>query len=177
MKKRIFIAITIPKNLQQKIWDWQQSLTYQLPVRWLALKNLHLTLIPPWYEDNLEKIFLALDALPKKYPPFKIKFSQVTFGPNRYQPRLIWATGETPQASLVLQKALGSLFPHLKSEKRPFRLHLTLARFRPEQFASFPIKNLNEIINWQTDVTSISLMQSHLSKTGADYEILKDIKL
>ncbi len=177
MKKRLFIAIIIPVNLQEKIGLWEQSLRFQLPVRWLALKNLHLTLIPPWYEEDLNKIYLTLDTLPRISFPVKITFSQVCFGPNAHQPRLIWAIGETPGTLTSLQKKLWSLLPHLSSEKRPLRMHLTLARFRPEQFDNFPIKNWQEKIDWQTNVTSVVLMQSHLSKTGADYEILKEYQL
>lgn len=55
MKHRLFIAITLSEELQKEIlaWEvlWQKRLDSR--IRWLAGKNLHLTLVPPWYEENV----------------------------------------------------------------------------------------------------------------------------
>lgn len=64
-----------------------------------------------------------------------------------------------------------------KEEMRPFRLHLTLARFKGETFFSFPIKKLDEAVQWQSPISSFLLMESHLMKTGADYDVLKEFLL
>lgn len=55
-------------------------------------------------------------------------------------------------------------------------MHLTLARFREEDFTNFPAKKLDEEVVWNETASSIVLMQSHLSRQGADYEILMEAK-
>lgn len=173
--KRVFVAIPISENTEREILKWAEDFQ-SLPVRWLKGKNLHVTLIPPWYEGNVEKIKNALQGTRRNIEPFDMLFQKVTFGPNPREPRLIWAEGERPRELLELkiniERALG-----VSPERRPWRTHLTLARFRPEQFRSFPMKNLNERVRWKETVTSFVLMESHLEKTGAEYEVLSRFEL
>lgn len=179
-KKRLFIAIPISANLQKEILRFQKQFP-RLNVRWLYGKNLHITLIPPWYEENVENLKTTLKKIKEsknKIGSIKLLFEKVAFGPDPRAPRLIWAEGETPQSLIVLKHELDQILLKekiiQKIENRPFRLHMTLARFRPENFHKFPIKKLNEKISWEEDVTSIVLMESHLSPRGADYEILDE---
>lgn len=174
-KKRLFVAIPISENLKKEIINFQRKFS-KLNVRWLYGKNLHITLIPPWYEENVENIKTALKKIKEsknKIVSIKLLFEKVAFGPDPRAPRLIWAEGQTPQSIIILKKELEQIL--LKEpENRPFRLHMTLARFRQEDFPKFPIKELNEKISWEEDVASIVLMESHLSPRGADYEILDE---
>jgi 2'-5' RNA ligase len=100
----------------------------------------------------------------------------VSFGPTPKKPRLIWAEGQASREILDLRlkiyEALGR-----KSEGRPFKLHLTLARFRPADFAAFPLKVLNEKVPWRERFGSFVLMRSRLSPQGADYEAVEEFKL
>ncbi|MFC1595071.1 RNA 2',3'-cyclic phosphodiesterase [Patescibacteria group bacterium] len=170
--KRIFIAISISEGLQNKILEWGKSYE-NLPVRWLKGKNLHITLIPPWYceEEKIQDIEKIIDEVLKKISSFEIVFRKISYGPNLRQPRLIWIEAEPQKIAsnlkTELEKSLGK-----KAEHRPWLVHMTLARFRPETFSSFPIKKLDEIINWEEKVESAVIMESMLSPTGADYKIL-----
>ncbi len=175
--KRIFVAISISEELQNQAFDFRRS-HQNIPVRWLSGKNLHITLIPPWYTDDInsvKEVLHEINEIKGEAAAFELRFQKISFGPSFREPRLIWAEGETPQEipSLIhnLQKILNQ-----KDENRPFRLHLTLARFHTEDFMSFPTKELNEKIDWREKVSSIVLMESHLSPKGADYEVLEEIK-
>lgn len=173
--KRIFIAITISEKLQQEVLEWEKK--YQkLPVRWLQGKNLHITLVPPWYESDIEKIKEKLAPIRERCGSFEIRFENITFGPDPRRPRLIWAEGEAPleirNLKLEIERSLNR-----KPEERPFKLHLTVARFRPETFSSFPIKKLDEKVFLRDEVKSFVLMESHLSPEGADYEVIEEIML
>ncbi len=118
------------------------------------------------------------------FGPFEIKFEKVAFGPERIRqahrkprrPRLIWAEGETPQELVDLQKKICEIFEE-KPEKRPLKLHLTIARFRPETFLSFPVKKLDEKVDWRDRIDRVVLFESRLSRDGADYEILSEVLL
>lgn len=172
--KRVFVAIPISENTQKEILQWEENFQ-SLPVRWLKGKNLHITLIPPWYEGNVEKVEKALQGTWRNIEPFDVLFQKIIFGPNPREPRLIWAEGETPKELLELKADIERALDILP-ERRPFKTHLTLARFRPEEFRGFKIKNLNERVQWKETIASFVLMESHLEKTGAEYEILSQFE-
>lgn len=195
MKHRIFVAIPISEALQEEIVQWEK--VYQeLPVRWISGKNLHITLVPPWYEEDISHVDTLLRVIAEKQVPHVIHFHSVSFGPrpvrdpkskisanvsrrlisNGARPkqfRLIWAEGRASRELSELKEELGRARMQ-KGDSRPWVMHLTLARFRPKTFSSFSIKNLHEKVHWEEEVRSMVLMESHLSKEGADYEILKE---
>jgi len=175
MTKRLFVALLTAPTLQKEILGWQERFA-NLPVRWLAGKNLHITLVPPWYEQDDASVIAKLEKLRGKQKPFALRFEKVTFGPDPRQPRLVWAEGQTPRELIELKTDIGKALAQ-KSDSRQFLLHLTLARFRPENFLSFPIKKLNEKVSWREEIKSFVLMESHLSSQGADYETLAEMVL
>ncbi|MFH1161957.1 MAG: RNA 2',3'-cyclic phosphodiesterase [Candidatus Jorgensenbacteria bacterium] len=173
---RVFVAISVPPALQGEILAWG-SAHRELPVRWLSGKNLHVTLVPPWEEEpaRVPEVLAHLrEAVGVLREPLVLSFSLVRFGPDPRRPRLIWAEGETPQAlvmlSMELHRVLG--FP---PENRPYRLHLTIARFRSEDFSSFPRHDLDERLSWRMEANAVVLMQSHLLRGGAEYEVLREV--
>ena len=177
MSHRIFIAIPISQPLQQEILEWEKGFP-QLPVRRLVGKNLHITLVPPWYEEEsqITKCKALIAEATSEFKPFGLKFARVTFGPDQREPRLIWAEGTAPKEIVELRDKLLRVFSR-PAEKRTFKTHLTLARFRPETFSSFPVKNLDEKVYWPEKVSSVVLMESHLSRDGADYEVIAEAGL
>lgn len=180
MKKRVFIAIATSQDLQTMILKWRERFT-DLPVRWLKEKNLHLTLVPPWYTSNVQGIIKSLEPIGNRFSRIPIQFNKVTLGPDPRQPRLIWAEGRAPARIIELQKELEAIvisqFTGELSRYRLWKLHLTLARFRPEDFNNSRVSRFNERVYWEELVTSIVLMESHLTRGGADYEILHRIQL
>ncbi len=187
---RLFIGLPISEALQGKILQWEKKYEELLvvsppnpPVRWLQGKNLHITLIPPWYEDDpgIAKAYLETVQGSGK---ISLKFERIAFGPDPRRPRLLWLEGETPKAMNDLQeklhRALGKIPENgfdKRAKRRPLKLHLTLARFRPEVFASFPIQKLDERVDWQDTAGRLVLFESHLSPQGADYEVVAEFAL
>jgi 2'-5' RNA ligase len=184
-KKRIFIAISISKEIQKKATTLQKELK-DLDIRWLHSHNLHITLIPPWNEDDFKKVKKILKTqITTKFKSFTLNFKKIIFGPpsksSSRPPRMIWAIGPTPPELIRLKKQLEKTLLNEKiihkTASRPFRLHLTLARFKPKDFKNFPIQTLNKDVTWKQKVTSFTLMQSHLSHTHAEYKILEEVKI
>lgn len=170
--KRLFVALLISKTLQEEILRSEMAYV-KLPVRWLTGKNLHVTLIPPWHaadDTETRELLAEMERVPE---PLALSFHRVTFGPDPHAPRLIWAEGNAPPELLALKTAIETALG-VKPEYRPFRLHLTLARFREEDFSSFPVRELDERVAWRDTVRSFVLMESHLTRGGADYEILAE---
>lgn len=173
--KRIFIAIKISPEIQKKADDWKAGFA-ALPVRWISGENLHITLIPPLEEENILEIISKAEKIRGKIPPFDIEFKIITYGPDFNNPRLIWACGNAVESLVKLKKEIAGLLG-AKKLIREFKPHLTLAHFRPEDYFSFPIKKLNERVSWTEKVDSICFMESILKQEGAEYKILKTIKL
>ncbi len=169
---RIFIAFPISLELQQKALEFQKKFK-NLKVRWIKPENLHITLVPPWYEKNTFEVIAKLKTLEGNFDSFVVNFDLIEYGPTKFRPRLIWAKGETPQEILKLQEEILKCLNKGK-EERPFKLHLTLARF--DKFNN-NLPKLDIPIFWEEKIKSFVLMRSHLLKTGAEYEILQEIKL
>ncbi len=174
-KKRIFIGVTISNALREEIGKWKEEhITF--PVRWTPPENLHITLLPPWYEENVEEISDVLQNMKPCVKPFPVVFEMVAFGPENKRPWLMWARGEMPQEFLLLKKQLTNILQK-GEERRHEILHTTLARFSLEQFQQFEEKNFLETIMWKDKISSFSLIESHLRRTGAVYETLTTINL
>jgi 2'-5' RNA ligase len=180
MAHRIFVAIQAPKDLQKEISKWVEGFSAKSPahretsryIRWLKGKNLHVTLVPPWEEDDfgVEKVKELLREI-KNFGIFHLSLKRISFGPNRNSPRLLWTEGDTPQEILKLKSTIEEKL-QITSERRNFILHLTLGRFSPYDFGKFQIKSVDEKIDLDFLAKEFVLMESHLSPSGADYSIL-----
>ena len=173
--KRIFVALGVLEELQKEISLWQKKRA-DWPVRWVNGENLHITLVSPWYEKNIDAIISALEKLEGKFAPFQIQFNRIEFGSDPSHPRLIWTAGEAPSEMIVLKDKIDTALGK-KSGRQSFLSHLTLARFQEEDLADLPVSTLNEEIDWRFEARSFLLMESLLSNTGAEYAVLKEFKL
>lgn len=173
--KRIFIALPISEELKKWVSDWQNRHS-DLPVRWIKEKNLHITIVPPWYTDNLNLVARQLEKIKNKFGQIELHFDKICIGPTSKNPRMIWLEGETPEILPKLKTHLEAVLG-LKPEKRDFLLHLTIARFNPRDFHKFPLDPINEKISWDEKISSLVLMGSRLLPQGAEYEIIASIPL
>jgi 2'-5' RNA ligase len=206
--KRVFVGIPIAKELGEEVLRWRNitplpplprlrrtsnpplargEINKNSPpyeggdrggLRWLSPKNLHVTLVPPWYQDDIQDV---IDRLQKVHgQPFAISFNQITFGPNPKAPRLIWAKGKASAELSDLKLSVEQILNTAINDGRhllQYQPHITLARFRAEDFGKFKARHLDEKISWHQKVESFALYESHLSPQGADYEILAEFKL
>jgi 2'-5' RNA ligase len=187
MKKRIFVAINISDNLKNEIKKFRQKYN-SLPVRWMPDENLHLTLMPPTeFVDNemvkmIEKFQPEADRpLAEKNPEWKtgaikISFNRVSFGPDLRRPRLIWVKCEENSKLESLKNRMTDILG-LRRVGRPNSFHLTIARFKPRDYANFRIKDLCEEVDWTEIAKSFNIIQSECLPEGARYTKLAEIKL
>jgi 2'-5' RNA ligase len=177
MKKRIFVGIKIQPELYLKIDNWRKKYL-RLPVRWIDNNNLHITLIPPWYEDGegiirrVKEVKEAIEGL----KAFNISFNNVCLSPTLSNPRLIWAEGEIPEELLTIKSKLEKILGQ-EPEKREYKLHLTLARFSGRDYKLFSINNINDNVIWEQTIDSFCLFESLLSSKGAEYKTIKDFRI
>jgi len=184
-RRRIFLAINLSDQVKKKLLDCQKDWS-ALPVRWIKGQNLHITLVFIGYVDDEQMLDICqlTRQVTKESPCFEITLNQICFGPPNRPARMIWAMGEK---NLVLSKLKKDLEEKLFNSENsgydqrqayPYRPHITLARIRQDQWRGLPeIPKIDKDISLTFLVDSIEVMQSHLSRSGADYAILESIEL
>jgi 2'-5' RNA ligase len=132
---RAFIAIDMPASIQQQLGEISsrlQALNQTNAIRWVAAKNIHLTLkfLGEVSPSNLEILTKILRAEAQKHAAFDLKVAGLGAFPSLRRPRVIWVGIEAPPALLAFQRGVETESVRLgyAAEERPFSPHLTLAR-------------------------------------------------
>jgi 2'-5' RNA ligase len=168
---RVFIGIKASEGIQKKISEWQ-DLNRSLETRFIKPENLHLTLLPPWYTANINRLVKDLKSFKSSVSRFNIFLNNISTGPPN-KPRLVWVQGpDLPE----LPKLRNELSAHFKrpEEKRPFKTHITIARFGKK---TKNIQAIRETISWELTVSEIILFESLLNPKGAIYKIIGSVKI
>lgn len=173
---RVFVGIKISKGLSGQIKKWM-SRHQNLPVRWIGEKNLHITILPPFniQSNELDSTIGKIAKVVKSKKPFNISFNRISLGPNVRKPRLIWTHGKECKQLNELKKDLDNL-NFRKLDRRSLFIHLTIARFNPKDFQSFPQKNLEEEVIWNEKVNSLTIFETRPSQNKAQYKTLHQIE-
>lgn len=184
-RRRIFLAINLPDQVKKKLLSFQRDWS-TLPVRWTRDQNLHITLIFIGYVDDEQMLDICqlTRQITKKSPCFEITLNKICFGPPNRPARMIWAMGEKDPVLSQLKKDLEEKLFNSESsgydqrQAYPYRPHITLARIRQDQWRSLPdIPKIDKDISLTFSVDSIEVMQSRLSRSGADYAVLESVEL
>ncbi len=169
---RSFLAFELPPEIREKIGEVSielQKLT--LPVRWVKVTNIHLTIIFLGYvdEDKIDDIKEKVNLVVKRFSIFKTRLNGIGVFPNWRKPRVIWVgLGEEIERLSTLREELqtGLKVLGFKPEKRPFAPHLTIGRFkglldRDEELKSIldryhdlsgDLQYLNELVLFKSDL-------------------------
>lgn len=175
---RVFVGIPASEKIKQLATEWAKKYA-SLPLRFVSGNGLHITLVPPWYAENADCAVGEINDLATAVKPFKIRFKEITLGTSPKRPRLIWTMAEDfeKEEILKLKKTSEAVFGQRPVGTVAYNPHLTLARFNENDFESLGFKELREKIDWEMEVNSVALYESKLLHEGAQYEILKEIKL
>ncbi len=169
---RSFLAFELPPEIREKIGEVSielQKLT--LPVRWVKVTNIHLTIIFLGYvdEDKIDDIKEKVNLVVQRFSIFKTRLNGIGVFPNWRKPRVIWiGLGEEIERLSTLREELqtGLKVLGFKPEKRPFAPHLTIGRFkglvdRDEELKSIldryhdlsgDLQYLNELVLFKSDL-------------------------
>lgn len=179
------MAINLPDQVKKKLLSFQRDWS-ALPVRWTKDQNLHITLIFIGYVDDEQMLDICqlTKQVTKKSPSFEITLNRICFGPPNRPARMIWAIGgEDPVLSQLKKDLEEKLFNsgnngYDQKQVYSYRPHITLARIRQDQWRSLPkIPKIDKDISLTFPVGSIEVMQSHLSRSGANYVVLESVEL
>jgi 2'-5' RNA ligase len=132
---RAFIALDLASETLQRLEEVNRQLKQRLPgpaVRWVAVKNIHLTLkfLGDVSEANLPVLYEILRKEADKQTSFEIRVGGLGAFPSVNRPRVIWVGVQAPSELATLQHMLDVETTRVgyASEERDFSPHLTLGR-------------------------------------------------
>ena len=170
---RLFVAIALPKEVQDLIESMQSGLP---DARWVRRQNLHLTMKFIGEVDNnlAEDIHYSLSRL--NFENFSLRLKGVNTFRSRKLARSIWIGIEPSSPLKVLHKKIESnlIKTGLTFEARRFTPHVTLARFNRTPISRL-ISYLESNAGFQTslfEIKQVVLFRSHLAANEANYEQL-----
>lgn len=159
MRHRIFVAINLPEDIKQKLFDYQLKWP-ELPCRWTKKENLHITLEFLGYltDEELIELCQRIKEIASTKKAFSVHLNKICYGPpKKIPPRMVWVAGEKiKEFNLTPHITLGRIktwdFRRLEPEERP---------------------EINEDIDLNFEVNSIEIMKSRLKREGPEYTILE----
>ncbi len=181
---RLFVALEIPEAVRRSLGDLMAKLRpAALGARWVRAEGMHLTLkfIGHVSPEKLEPIRGALGAIDAE-GPVEICFGGLGFFPSEHRPRVLWVGIEaTPNLAQLAADVESCLEPlSIAREQRPFKPHLTLARFpepRPAPKLLDAIGPLADAEFGKMRASEFHLFESRLKPMGAEYTVLATFRL
>lgn len=182
---RAFIGIRIDPSVARTISEARTELKAKLSaIRWVGLGNLHFTLkfLGPIEETKEKLIAEALEKAVRPFPRFAILARGMGVFPDIRRARVLWVGLEEGKLASLAAAVEGALEPvGFAREKREFRPHLTIGRWR--DFKGTPELLRGELESWreydfgQSWVDEVVFFQSVLRPEGAIYHPLSVIRL
>lgn len=174
---RTFLCVPIAEPLREKLSDISSRLHQGIDVRasWVPAENLHLTLrflgeIKP---ELVRRIEQACRNIADELDSFVVPIDRVGAFPSLARPRVVWAGGPATGHFLRLAEAVNRElspvgFPAERNDPIP---HITLARIKGRTHRSMAetIRSSKPPAGLPLSIDRIVLMQSRLTRTGADY--------
>lgn len=186
--KRLFIAINLPQNIKEAIEEIINNLPKSAAeIRFLPKENWHLTISFLGYQPDeaISPILESIKETIEREASPAIEFEKIILAPANRPARMIWLTGSKETSKILgaiktkLEDELVKNGVQFQRENREYNTHLTLARFSPTQINA-DIISVNQRIHQRKSALnlqaqSLDLMESHLKRTGAEYEILASL--
>lgn len=174
--KRVFLGLDLPEDVKQAV----APLCAGLPdCRWVTPDNFHITLsfLGETDEGTLEDLDRRLSDI--SVSPFTLSLKGCGVFETSREPKTLWlgvAGALEPLKRLQTKCLLACEAVGLRPERRKFKPHMTLARFRkaPQNRLVDFLQAHEGFESPSFEVAGFQLFQSHLSRKGADYEVLAD---
>ena len=185
-RHRVFIAINLPEDIKKQLHKYSERWP-ELPAKWTAKDNLHITLefLGDLTDIEIGEACLIVKEIAKKHRSFSINLNKILYGPpKKNPPRMVWCDGEKSEEMAYLkedlQDALLEKISYRPELGRAFIPHITLARILEMEFRNFDLDErpeINEDLDLFFTVESIEVMESELKRGGPVYTILESHQL
>lgn len=181
---RLFVALDLEAGILSSLQALMSELkSTRADIRWVRPEGMHLTLkfIGEVKEEMRPRIEKALRQVASA-EPVRLNFRGLGFFPNPRRPRVLWVGVEASEnlapLAVEIEAALEPL--GIRPEKRDFKPHLTLGRFKGSKGLSRlqeKIRSLPATEFGQQEARAFFLYQSRLSPQGAQYTRLAEFPL
>lgn len=177
---RLFVAMDIPEAVRQALEEFVRPLAaIRSGARWVRIEGLHVTLkfIGETSAERAKHIQQALAGV-RSPSPVRLHIHGTGFFPNAKHPRVFWAgidaSANLAELAVEIEHRLASL--GIPREKRPFKPHLTLARFKDERGLEDlreALARMGNVDFGQFECREFYLYESRLKPDGAEYTKLR----
>lgn len=181
MKSRIFVALDIPDEAKDKLFELVFQLHPDKNLNWEKKEKIHLTLkfVGDVDDELIPQIKNDLEFL-REYKTQNLQITGFGFFFRFKEPKILWAGLNFSDELKLIAQRLDDYFSRfgIKKENRVFKPHLTLMRIKNNPGDNFIHKFKNskfESINFQSN--SISLIKSELKPSGSVYTEIKKYNL
>jgi len=170
---RAFIAVNLPQNIKEKLVEFLEKLqksNSSLPIKWVKLEGLHITLhFLGWLDnDMIERVGENIQEEVKKYKSPNLILGEFGAFPNLERPRVVFIETEEVKSNILasLRKDLGQRLEKLEIEvdHRSWKSHITLGRVKGKCQIQKPKQELERL---QFKIENVDLMKSELFPDGA----------
>lgn len=179
---RAFIAVDLSPQILEKIARVSAQLQEQgknLPVRWVPIDNIHLTLkfLGNVSLTNLDFLKNSLSELVGRFQPCEIGVRGIGAFPKPQRPRVVWIGLEVPPELVTLQRSIEQETVRLgyPREDRGFSPHLTIGRVK-QNASTQEMRSLTTLIEGTKvgflgtmRINDVHLYRSDLKPGGAVY--------
>lgn len=180
-KHRIFIAINLPNDIKKQL-DKYKDKWPDLPARWTAKDNLHITLefLGDLTEEELGEVCLVVGSVAERHSMFSISLDNISYSEKE---KMVWASGEKSDGLSNLKKDLQECLLErvaFRPELKSFSPHITLARINQWEWKKIETEErpeINESIEIIFTVESIEVMESELKRGGPKYTAIESHSL
>jgi 2'-5' RNA ligase len=183
---RLFTAIDLVDRARAAIAEEQQRIIAALgdaagSLRLVRSEHMHLTLV--FIGEVVDARAAAIvEAMTRAtpLPPFDLVFGGVGVFPSHGRPRVLWLgvlEGSPEAIALHAHVARQLTAVGVMVEDRPFRPHLTLARWKDSRRSTRPRLPESASAVAKTRVEAVTLYQSRVSSAGPSYTPLAHARL
>ena len=179
---RAFIAADLTPAVREAVAEASARLRAKLadlPLRWVAPQNMHLTLkfLGDVSARNLRLLENMLASEAAKHCAFEFGVGTLGAFPSERHPRVLWVGVSGPEILFHLHEGIENAMARLgyPRERRPYQPHLTLARVARNAPAGV-IRQVSQVLREETlgylgsvRVEAVHLYRSDLSPRGPRY--------
>jgi 2'-5' RNA ligase len=178
---RVFLAMELPGIVKEYLLTVTKTMLQRVSgVKWVKAEGLHVTLkfFGEIGEDKVQEIEEALQGINKQHLAMSVQLKEINAFPDLMRPRVIVVTfqeGVDNVKAIFHDIESRLLAVGIENEKRSFTPHITLGRVKDA--ASLLKRNILPLEERKFLLDNLVLYQSTLTREGAFYSPLKEIKL
>ncbi len=178
---RAFLAIEVPPVVKDYLQSVISGMASRVKdIRWVKKGGLHITLrfLGDIEKDKAEQIREAVSVIRTAYSPFPASIEGIDAFPSRRRARVVVVTMKEGVSGIKnifsdVERGLSTL--NIEPEEREYTPHITLGRAKMP--APLLEKDIMPLEEKRFTVDGVVLFQSTLTKEGAVYTPVWDIKL